>query len=108
MIEIEFGWPQVIAALLGIVLPLLVALVTKRVTSSAVKGMLLTSFSVAAGLLSELGHALTTGESFDPVAWLIVTLAALVAGQTTYSAIWKPTGAAETLQLVGTEKGEKE
>lgn len=101
MIDIEINWIQGIAALLGVVFPLLVALVTKRVTSGAVKGLLLTAISVVAGGLAEVSDALVNGTSFDPVAWLIVTLAALVAGQTTYSAIWKPTGAAQTLQEVG-------
>ena len=92
---------QGIAALLGVVFPLLVALVTKRVTNAAAKGLLLTGISVVAGLLAEISTALSTGESFDPVAWLVVTLTALVAGQVTYQAIWKPTGATRALQEVG-------
>ena len=101
MIEINMNWIQLIAMLLGIVFPLLVALVTKRVTSSKTKGLLLASISVMAGLLAEVSTALTTGTSFDPVNWLVVTLTALVAGQTTYSAIWKPTGTTKALQRVG-------
>lgn len=101
MIELELNWVQLITALLGIVFPLLVALVTKRVTNSATKGLLLTGISVVAGLLAEISNALTTGASFDPVAWLIVTLGALVAGQVTYQAIWKPVGATKALQEVG-------
>lgn len=101
MIEFNLSWVQLIAILLGIVFPLLVALVTKRVTSSKTKGLLLAAISVAAGLLAEISTALTTGTSFDPVAWLVVTLTALVAGQTTYSAIWKPTGTTKALQQMG-------
>ena len=98
MIDISLDWVQGIAIALGIVFPLLVALVTKRVTSSAVKGLLLAGISVAAGLLAEISTALTTGSTFNVVDWLTVTIAALVAGQATYSSVWKPTGVAQRLQ----------
>lgn len=104
MIEFEIDWVQGIAALLGVVFPLLVALVTKRATSPKVKGLLLTGISVVAGLLSEISNALVNGTSFDPLAWLIVTLAALVAGQTVYSSIWKPAGLSKALQEVGDKR----
>lgn len=104
MIEFEINWVQAITALLGIVFPLLVALVTKRITSSKTKGLLLAGISVVAGLLAEISTALTTGAAFDPLNWLIVTLAALVAGQVTYDAIWKPVGATRSLQEVGSRE----
>lgn len=107
MITYTFDLATLISVGLGIVLPLLVALVTKRVTSGAVKGLLLGALSILGGLLTEIGSALTTGTSFDPIEWLILTLTALISGQTTYSAIWKPTGLAPALQLVGENRGPK-
>lgn len=104
MIELNASWPQIIAIFLGIIFPLLVGLVTKRVTSGAVKGLLLTAISVVAGLLAEISDALINGTSFDVIGWLVVTLSALVAGQVSYDSIWKPTGAATALQEVGTKR----
>lgn len=102
MIQIDLGLAHLIGALSGIVLPLLVGLVTTRVTSAATKGLLLTGLSLLAGVLAEVGQALESGATVNLGDALLAALTALVIGQTAYSAAWKPTGVTEWMQKLGT------
>lgn len=101
MISFDLTVPHLIGVLSGVVLPLLVALITKRVTDSGVKGLLLTSCSLVAGILAEVGAALETGTPMNLAEALVAAVMALVIGQTAHSAVWKPTGVARRLQELG-------
>lgn len=100
---IDFTLPPslLVSLVIAVVIPALVGLVTSRVTSPAVKGGLLVALSLATGVLTELGAALATGEAYDLGVGILNALLTLGVGQATYSSIWKPTGAAEALQKLG-------
>ena len=101
---IDFTLPPslIISLVIAVIIPALVGLVTTRVTSSGWKGALLVGLSLATGVLTELGAALTTGEAYDLGVGILNALLTLGVGQAAYSAVWKPTGAAEALQQLGT------
>ena len=101
MIEFNLSWPLLLGLLSGTVLPLLVGLVTNRVTNSRTRALLLAGLSAAAGLLGELGDALTTGTSYDLGTGLVVALTAFLVASGTHFGLWKPTGVAEKAQKVG-------
>lgn len=92
----------ILSVVVAVILPLVVGIVTTRVTSSALKGVLLTALSVLAGVLTEAATAITNGEPYDIGVSLLNTVLALGVAQASYSALWKPTGAAKALQEVGT------
>lgn len=101
---IDFTLPPslIVSLVIAVVIPALVGLVTSRVTSSAWKGGLLVALSIATGVLTELGAALTTGEAYDLGVGILNALLTLGVGQAAYSSVWKPTGAADALQALGT------
>lgn len=101
---IEFTLPPslLISLAISVVIPALVGLVTSRVTSSALKGVLLVGLSLATGVLTELGTALASGAPYDLGVGIINALLTLGVGQATYAAFWKPIGAADALQNLGT------
>ena len=101
MISFDVSWPHLVGVLSGVVMPLVVALVTTRVTDSRTKGLLLTACSLAAGVLAELGAALEAGTAMNVAEALLAALVTLVVGQTAYGAVWQPTGVAHRLQELG-------
>jgi hypothetical protein len=90
---------------LAFVLPVLVGLVTKTVTSSAVKAWLLAGLTLATSLLVELGRALEAGSTFDVGAALFLALPAFVVSVATHYGLWKPTGVSARVQAVGSDDG---
>ena len=100
---IEFSIPPalVIAIVVSVIIPAIVGLVTQHVTAPAVKGVLLTVLSLAVGVLSELGTAITNGVPYDLGVGLLTAVLSLAAAQSTYSAFYKPTGLADRLQAIG-------
>ena len=101
MLTFSLPWPILIGFLVATVLPLLVGLVTTRVTSPGVRAVLLAALSAATGLLSELGSALTHGTTYDMGQGLLVALAAFLVAVGMHFGLWKPTGAATAAQSVG-------
>jgi hypothetical protein len=91
-----------VSALLGVIVPLVVAFVTTVDTSSKVKGWLALGISVAVGLITTYTSGALTALSTDPATVLAsllqnVTVVA-VAAQTAYSMFIKPSGLAEKIQ----------
>lgn len=103
MITFNADWPLIIGLLVSTVLPLIVGLVTKTVTHSGVKAVLLAGLAAVTGLLTELGAALTSQTPYDLGTGLILALAAFLVATGLHFGIYKPTGAAEAAQRVGTE-----
>lgn len=103
MFEFTLPLPLVLGVLSGTVLPLLVGLVTTRVTHSGVKAVLLAALSAVAGLLSELVNAVNSGTTYDIGAGLIVALSAFLVGVGIHTGLYKPTEVSKTLQEVGTK-----
>lgn len=88
----------VVQLLIAFILPVLVGLVTTRVTSSAVKAWLLAGLSLVTSLLIELARAIASGTTYDVGIALLAALPAFVVSVATYHGLWKPTGVAEKAQ----------
>lgn len=86
------------------VLPVVVGLVTTRVTSAAVKAWLLAGLTLATSLLVELGRAVETGTTFDLGVALTAALPAFIVSVATHYGLWKPTGVTATVQAIGSPK----
>jgi hypothetical protein len=91
----------VVQLLVAFVLPLLVGLVTTRVTSAAVKAWLLAALTLVASLLVELGRTVASGGVFDVGVALLAALPAFVVSVATHYGLWKPTGVSGAAQDVG-------
>lgn len=96
--------PQLLNLLLAVVFPVLVGLVTTKVTSSTLKAVLLATISLASGVISALLAAVLSGAPFDLVAALLTGLAAWIIAIATHLGFWKPSGVTETVQAIGSER----
>lgn len=91
--------PVTVAQLvLSTVLPLLVGLVTKVVTHSGVRAVLLAAFALVASLLAELIRAWQQGDVYDLGAGLLLALPSFIIGVAMHYGIWAPTGVAKAAQ----------
>ncbi|HRD17078.1 MAG TPA: hypothetical protein PK181_09640 [Methanothrix soehngenii] len=87
----DLSWVELVVA---VVLPVLVGLVTKEVTSSGVKAVLLAALSALAGLGTAYVNSngvLSTEALQGAVEYFVIAVA-------TYYGIWKPTGVAAKAQ----------
>jgi hypothetical protein len=100
----EFTLPPtlVISLLVGVILPIIVGLVTTRVTNSGIRATLLALLAAGTGLLTELGETIATGTPYDLGVGGISALAAFLTGVGLHFGLYKPTGVAERAQAVGT------
>ena len=85
---------QVLTLVVGTVLPVLVGLVTTRVTAPGVKGVLLAVLSAATALGTEALTAAQDGATYDLGRGLVMALGVWVVAVSTHYGLWKPTGAA--------------
>jgi len=95
-------------ALLGVLLPPIVGLVTKAETKSGIQGALMTGLAAVLGVIVEGVQAEQAGTGF---AWKVALGTALVAwiiGQVSHAAVWSPTGIAKFLQKLGFSQSEQE
>lgn len=98
MITFHIDWILVLGPIIGIVLPLLVAIVTKVSTSSAVKAILLAALALVTNLLVGIDNALTTHTAYDLGAALILALGTFVVSVAVHYGLWKATGITDDLQ----------
>lgn len=98
MLTFVFSWVTLLTLVVGTVLPVLVALVTTRVTSSGKKAVLLAVLSAVAGLLSELLNALQAGVPYDVFAGLVTAVTVFIIAVALHFGLWKPTGVAAKVQ----------
>jgi hypothetical protein len=75
--------------LVSVVLPVLVGLVTTRVTSSGTKAVLLLALSILNGLLVEVANP---GPGFNLGTAAILAVVAFGTGVLAHFGLWKPTG----------------
>ena len=101
MMTFDIPLTLLIGVLVATVLPLLVGLVTTRVTKAGTRAVLLAVLSAATGLLTELGAALTQGVTYNVGIGLLTALAAFLTAVGLHYGLYKPTGTAEKLQAVG-------
>lgn len=90
----------VIGLLVSTVLPLLVGLVTTRVTSSGVKAILLAALALLTALLTELGVAVTNGDTYDIGQGLLLAIPTFLIAVGMHYGLWKPTTASAKAQSV--------
>lgn len=101
MIEFTLDTSLIIQLLVSTVLPLLVGLVTKTVTSAGVKAVLLAGLALVTSLLTELGVAVTEGVAYDLGKGLLLALPTFLIAVGLHYGLWKPVGASEAAQNVG-------
>lgn len=105
MIQFEPNWVGLLTLLVSVILPVVVGLVTKRVTDPGHKAILLALLAALTGFLSELLNALTTGDVYDVFSGLLTFVAAFIIGVALHYGLWKPTGVSHKAQEVGTHRG---
>lgn len=86
---------QILTLLSGTILPILVGLVTTRVTSGGVKGVLLATLSAAAALVGEALTAAQAGSPYDLGRGVVMALGVWAVAVATHYGLWKPTGTAD-------------
>lgn len=91
----------VVQFVIAFILPILVGLVTTRVSGSAMKAWLLAGLSLATSLLVELARGITSGETYDLGVALFAALPAFVVSVSSHYGLWKPAGVSEKAQSVG-------
>lgn len=91
----------VVQLIIAFILPVLVGLVTTRVTSPAVKAWLLAALTLLTSLLTELARALTSGTTYDLGVALLAALPAFVVSVATHYGLWKATGVTDKVQSIG-------
>lgn len=92
----------VVQFVIAFVMPVLVGLVTTRVTSGARKAWLLAALTLASSVLFELARSLQDAATFDLGVALVAALPTFVVSVAGYYGLWKPTGVATAAQNVGT------
>ncbi|UVG33811.1 membrane protein [Microbacterium phage HerculesXL] len=90
----------VIGLLVSTVLPLLVGLVTTRVTHGGVKAVLLAALALVTSLLTELGVAVSNGVTYDLGQGLLLAIPTFLIAVGMHYGLWKPTGASAGAQSV--------
>lgn len=101
MITFTLDPATVVQFAVAFVLPLLVGLVTTRVTHGGIKAVLLAGLTLVSSLLVELGESIVAGTVFDLGHALMLALPAFVVSVATHFGLWKPTGLADKAQGVG-------
>lgn len=86
--------------LISVVLPVLVGLVTTRVTNASVKAVLLLALTAATGFLTELAAPHPSGYSVAAAA--ILWVVSFGTGVLSHFGLWKPTTIAQRAQNFGT------
>ena len=90
----------VIGLLVSTVLPLLVGLVTTRVTHGGIKAVVLAALALLTALLTELGVAVTNGDTYDIGQGLLLAIPTFLIAVGMHYGLWKPTTASAKAQNV--------
>lgn len=101
----DISLAHVLGLLLSVGLPLLVGLVTKTVTSSSTKAVLLAALAALTGLVSEWVAAVNAEVVFNIGSAALVALSAFLIGVGMHFGLFKPTGISARLQAVGSKGG---
>ena len=103
--DITFTFPpaMILGLIVSTVLPLLVGLVTKTVTSPGKKAVLLALLAAVLAVLTEALAAVQAGTTFDVGRSVIVALAGFLVAVGMHFGMWKPTGLSESAQRVGSQ-----
>lgn len=98
MIVLGIDPVQVVNLFAAVIFPVLVGLVSTKMTRGGTKAALLAGLSVVSGIATELGVALADGSRYDLGSALMVGLGAFVIAVATHYGFWKPTGVSDKAQ----------
>lgn len=98
MISFTLDPALIIQLLVSTVLPLLVGLVTKKITHGGVKAVLLAGLALVTSLLTELGQAIANGVPYDLGQGLLLAIPTFLIAVGLHYGLWKPIGAATKAQ----------
>lgn len=104
MITFSLDTALTVQLVLTIVLPILVGLVTTRVTSSGKKAMLLAGLTLVTSVVAGFADAVSKGVVFDLGNALLLAIPAFAISVSAHYGLWKPTGIAAKAQSVGTNE----
>lgn len=103
-ISFDLSPALIVGLLVATVLPLLVGLVTKTVTNPGIKAGLLAALAAITGLGTELLASIQAGTTYDLGTGIVLALTSFLVAVGIHFGIWKPTGATEAVQAVGSPK----
>lgn len=89
MIEFVINWLLLAQVGVATLLPLVVALVTTKMTPSSRKAVLLLALSALTSLLTQLVDALTTGAVFDLFAALVMAFVTFIVAVAMHFGVWR-------------------
>ncbi|RKN61852.1 hypothetical protein D7231_31765 [Streptomyces klenkii] len=101
MVDVDLTAAYWLGLAISVGLPVLVGLVTTRVTHAGVKAVLLLGLTAANGFLVELAAA---GDDYDVQTAVVAWLVSFGMGVLAHFGLWKPTGVATAAQDVGTRR----
>lgn len=96
------SWIQILTLLVSVVLPILVALVTQRLASPAVKAAILAFLAALLGFCSELLDALTSHTAYNLGPALLTWLTSFLIAVAMHFGLWKPVGVTGATGAVAT------
>lgn len=91
----------VVQLILAVVLPILVGLVTTRVTRASVKSWLLAGLTLVTSLFVELARAISDGTTYDVGIALLAAIPAFAISVASHYGLWKPAGVSGAAQDFG-------
>lgn len=100
--NVELNTAYWLGLLISVGLPVLVGLVTTRVTHAGIKAVLLLALSTLNGFLVEVAEA---GPGFDFGTAAVLALVSFGTGVLSHFGLWKPAGVSQKAQAVGTRSG---
>ena len=98
MIEFNIDLVQVLSIVSGVILPLIVGLVTTRMTSPAIKAVILAALSIVINIVAEVGNAISTNTGYDLGAALLAGLGTFLVAVGIHYGFWKPTTISQKAQ----------
>lgn len=101
--EFTLDGAAVVQLLVAVILPILVGLVTTRVTSESRKAVLLAALSLVTSVLVSLGAAIQEGQTFDLGVALLAAIPTFAIAVASHYGLWKPTGVSAQAQAVGSK-----
>lgn len=104
MFDFNISLLQALTFLVAVVSPVLVGLVTTRVTSSGRKAVLLAAVAAVTGFGSEIINALNTQTLYNLGDGLVAALTAFVIAVAFHYGLWKPTHVSDKALAVGSHQ----
>ncbi|MFE2544824.1 hypothetical protein [Actinacidiphila glaucinigra] len=99
--QVHLDRAYALALIANFFLPVLVGLVTTRVTGAGTKAVLLLALSAASGFVTELANA---NPGYSATTGVVLAVVAFIQGAAAHFGLWKPTGLAGAAQAVGSTK----